>query len=279
MPDIYQYLDYRAFLGDYFTEQKARLPQFSHEYFARKAHIKSKGFVLHVIKGERNLTRTVLLNIARAIGLSCGRTAYFEDLVAFNQAKTQSDREFYLARITEKRKVVNARQLDDRHYELYGEWYHTVLREAIALTGGNADHVKLAKLLVPSITARQVKESLQLQRDIGVIEKDDKKNYRQTEPFVAIGGPVRTTAVVKYQKDMLSQAQSAWDRFSGEEMSMHTVTLCVSEKMLDTIREEVRNFKERLFKLAATENVPPERVYHINVNVFPVTKSVKEKKS
>jgi hypothetical protein len=67
--------------------------------------------VLHVIKGERNCTRTVLLKIARAVGLSAHQTAYFEDLVTSDQARTQSDKEFYLGRINEKRRNVKARPL------------------------------------------------------------------------------------------------------------------------------------------------------------------------
>ena len=57
---------------------------------------------VHVMKGQRNLTKPVALNIARAIGLDAARTEYFEDLVSFGQAKTQSDREYYFDGIAGK---------------------------------------------------------------------------------------------------------------------------------------------------------------------------------
>lgn len=277
MPDIYQYLDYRAFLGDYFAEQKKSLPQFSHEYFARRANIKSKGFVLHVIKGQRNLTRTVLLNIARAMDLDQEQTAYFEELVAFNQAGKQREREFYLARITQKRKLVTQRPLENRQYEFYSAWYHSVIRELITLTGGIANLPKLAKLLVPPATVKQVKESLQLQKELGILSTDEEGNLTQADPFISGGGTVRTTALVQYQKEMLALAQDAWDNFAKDEISMHTLTLCVSEKMFSTMREEIRLFKDRMLKLAGSEQKTPERVFHVNINVFPVSKTVKEK--
>jgi hypothetical protein len=34
MPDLYGYIDYRKYLKDYYEEQKARDPKFSHRYFA-----------------------------------------------------------------------------------------------------------------------------------------------------------------------------------------------------------------------------------------------------
>jgi uncharacterized protein (TIGR02147 family) len=92
IPNIYQYSDYRAFLRGYFSQKKAASKAFSHQNFARKAQIKSSGFMLHVMKNERNLTKPVLLKVARAIGLNPAETEYFEYLVSFDQAKTQADK-------------------------------------------------------------------------------------------------------------------------------------------------------------------------------------------
>ena len=277
MPDIYQYTDYRMFLQDYFKEQKAANPAFSHQFFARKANIKSSGFVLHLMKNERNVTKPVLLNIARAIGLDAAQTEYFEDLASFDQAKTQRDREFYFDRITVKRRHVKAKPLDDRQYELYSAWYHSVIRELITLTD-DADPSALSKQLIPPITPTQAKNSLKLQEELGILKKDKRGAYRQAEPFISGGGAVRNTALVKYQKDMLEQAKAAWDRFNTDEMTMHTVTLCMSEDMINTVREEIRTFKNRLLELIGNEKKPPERVFHLNINLFPTTKSTKRKK-
>jgi len=275
MPDIYQYSDYRAFLRDYFKEQKAANPAFSHQFFARKANIKSSGFVLHVMKSERNVTRPVLLNIARAIGLDPAQTEYFEDLMAFDQAKTQSDREFYFGRIAAKRKHVKAKPLDDRQHELYSSWYHPVIRELVNLAANTDDSASFSKLLIPPVTPKQAKDSLKLQKEIGVLSRDKRGKYRQADAFISSGGPVRNTALVKYQKDMLEQAKAAWDRFTTDEMTMHTVTLSMPEETLDKIRQEIRDFKARLLEIAGNEKKKSDRVFHLNINLFPVTKPVK----
>lgn len=36
-PDIFEFLDYRAFLGAYYEAAKANQPQFSYRYFSRRA--------------------------------------------------------------------------------------------------------------------------------------------------------------------------------------------------------------------------------------------------
>lgn len=276
MPDIYQYTDYRAFLSAYFAERKAASSTFSHQFFAHKAGIKSSGFVLHVMKGERNLTRPVMLNVARAVGLNAAQTEYFEDLVSFSQAKTQSDREYYFDRIAAKRKHIKATSLDDRQYKLFSEWYHSAIRELVTIIDKNDDPATLAKLLVPAITPKQAKNSLKLQEELGVLQKS-KNGYRQAQPFVSGGGPVRNTGLVKYQKEMLLHAAAAWDRFTTDETTMHTVTLCMSEELLDKIRQEIRDFKNRLLEIVGSEEKKPERVFHLNINLFPVTKAIKGK--
>lgn len=78
MYNIYKYVNYREYLRDYFVENKGNNKAFSHMFFAQKAGIKSSGFVHQIINNKRNLTRPVLLKIARAIGLNHAQTEYFE---------------------------------------------------------------------------------------------------------------------------------------------------------------------------------------------------------
>jgi uncharacterized protein (TIGR02147 family) len=275
MPDIYQYLDYRIFLRDYFNEEKELNKNFSHQYFARKAGIGSTGFVLHVIKHERNLTKPVLLKIARAMGLNAKQTSYFEALVSFDQAKTPSDKDCYYTRIAEHRKTISIKTVDEQQYEFYSAWYNSVIRELITLRKSNNDPKYLAKLLLPPVSPAQVKKSLKVMESLGIIKKNHEGAYSQKEPFLSGGGPVRNLAIVNYQKEMINHSLEAWNRFQKNEISMNTLTLCMSEALVEKIRAEIQDFKKRLLEIVSAEKIPPERVYNININLFPVTKSVK----
>ena len=111
-----------------------------------------------------------------------------------------------------------------------------------------------------------------------MLSVDESGKYHQSEPFISGGGVVRNTVLVKYQKEMLQQAQTVWDHFSADELSMHTVTLPIHKELIPEIREEIRNFKNRLFEIVNSTQKTPDRVYHFNINAFPVTKSLKESK-
>ncbi len=53
MPNIFNYMDYREFLEDFYDEQKSANKAFSYQYFANKAGFKSKSFIKLVIDGKK----------------------------------------------------------------------------------------------------------------------------------------------------------------------------------------------------------------------------------
>ena len=62
--NIYDYLDYRRFLQDFYAKRKEENPAFSYENFARKAGLKSKGMVHDILTGKRplsSMTPTIVL--------------------------------------------------------------------------------------------------------------------------------------------------------------------------------------------------------------------------
>ena len=232
--------------------------------------------MLHVMKGQRNLTKPVVMKVARAIGLNEAETEYFENLVFFNQAKSQSDKTFYFSKILNKRKNARVKSLNDAQYEFFNTWYHSVVRELIMLISPNADAAKLAKLLVPPVGTIQVRKSLKLMLDLGLIKKNKEGNYEQCEAFIAAGGPVRNLAIVNFQKAMLALAAQAWDFFPENEIHMNTVTVAISEDLVEPIAQEIAVFKKNVLSMVANDKKPAIRAYHINVNFFPVSKKVKE---
>jgi len=276
MEDLYTYTDYRVYLKDYFAAQKMKNKHFSHQVFAQKAGISSSGFVLHVMKGQRNLTKPVLLKIARALGLDAQQMEYFEDLVSFDQAKSRSDKEYYFNRIVAARRSLRISTLEDKQYEFYSQWYHCVIRELVTMTSADDSLEALAKLLVPAVTPTQVRKSLKLQEELGILRKQGNGTYVQTDQFFEAGGPVRNLALINYQKEMLKQALQAWDRFNSSEIMMNTVTLSMPEDMVETVKTEIRNFRRKLFNMISQEKIKANRVFNFTMNVFPATRIIKE---
>jgi|WetSurMetagenome_2_1015567.scaffolds.fasta_scaffold140885_1 uncharacterized protein (TIGR02147 family) len=276
MPEIYQYTDYRKFLEDYFEESKKTCKAFSHQYFARKAGIKSSGFMLHVIKGQRNLTSTVLHKVAHAIGMDASQTEFFEVLVNFNQAKEQRDKDYYLEKLMEKRRLIKTVHLVDRQFEFYKEWYHSAIREIIPIAGKNATPTGIAKLLVPEISPAKVKASLKLLEELGLVRKTPDGIHEITHQYIEGDDPIHRAAIVNFQRHILDLAKESWDNCKASESAAHTLTLAMSEKLAREIRGDIEQFKKKLIEKVIAEKGAPERLYQITMNYFPLSKRKKE---
>ena len=152
MQPIATYLDYRQFLRDHYAEQKRRNPRYSHRLFARKAGLTSSGFYSEVLNGKRQLAPAAVLRFAKALKLTAPEQAYFECLVAFNQAKTVEERNRHYGKLAGQR-AARADVVGAERYEFYRHWYHAALRELIAVRPTRArtrnDFAQLGQSLEP----------------------------------------------------------------------------------------------------------------------------------
>src|SRR3954469_11829187 len=102
--NVFEFLDYRAFLRAYYTAEKARRPAFSHRFFSRLAGLRSPNFLKLVMDGERNLGPETVPKFSHAIGLTGESAAFFADLVTFTQAESVADKNRAFERISASRR-------------------------------------------------------------------------------------------------------------------------------------------------------------------------------
>jgi uncharacterized protein (TIGR02147 family) len=130
MNDIFTYSDYRKLLADYYAERKKRNPWFSYQVFADKAGIANKGFLYNVIRGSKSLSPSSALKLSTAMKLSDVEARYFENLVSFNQAKNQRERNYFFEKLSViKSDTSAAAQACDIRAE---ELSFNLVREAVA---------------------------------------------------------------------------------------------------------------------------------------------------
>src|SRR5688572_5070974 len=161
-PNLFQYSDYRQFLRDVYETNKARTPAFSYRYLSLKGGVNSSAFFKYVIEGKRNLSKGTLLKACLAFGLKDRDAEYFENLVFFNQAKTIKEKNLYFDRLTRLRGLFDAKRVEESQFAYYSQWYHSAIRELLAIAKHNGDFKAMAQALLPSITPKQAQESVEL---------------------------------------------------------------------------------------------------------------------
>jgi len=281
MPDISTYTDYRKFLQDYYEETKAKNPGYSYHLFSVKAGMKSRGFLFNVLHGKRPISRSNIFSLSQAMRLNRYEMEYFENLVAFNQAKNLRERSYFYERFSSIKnsgpKAWKPQIVRNEQFEFYSKIHHSIVRSLIGMYGFKNDYQWLAKRVYPRITPGQAKKSVELLEKLGFVKKQKDGSYTLTGATIATPAEVVNLAVQNFHKQAGELALKALGDLPGDKRNITGVTLGISSDIYKTICEEVQAFRTRLLQIAEADRNADE-VYQLNFQFFPVSKSAPERK-
>jgi uncharacterized protein (TIGR02147 family) len=269
---IFDYLDYRAFLRDFYKQQKSEGRSFSFRAFARRAQIRSFNFLPLVMKGERDLSSAMAVRFAKGCGLDAKEAAYFCDLVAFGQAPSAEERNRVYERLKRFRSFREAQKLEPAQAAYHSSWYFPAIRELVALPEFREDAKWIAATLRPAITPAQAKQALSTLLELGLLVRDADGRLAQSAECVTTGGGPLGHHVVNYHRAMMNRAICALDEFPREQRDISSVTLTVSAAGFSELKERIAAFRKELLQRADAGG-PSDRVVQLNIQLFPLSKT------
>ncbi len=272
VPDIYDYLDYRAWLGAYYTAAKANIPAFSYRYFARKAGFSSPNFLKLVIDGRRNLSDDSVARFAHALGLAGDERRFFAAVVAFNQAGNAEEKNSAFEQIAASRRFRNAKRLDSDLYEYLSHWYYPAIREMVARPDFHESYEWIASQLTPPITAAKAKQAITVLETLGLVVRNRNNRLERGDATVSTEHEVRSLAIGNYHRAMLGLAGESIERFPSAERHLLATTVCISSETVDEIKDRYNSLSETVLDLC-DRDPSPERVYQLNFQLFPLSES------
>lgn len=273
MEQITSYLDFREYLHNYYTEKK-KSSKFSYREFAKAAGFSSPVFIKLVIEGKANLSQAGIIKLCKAIGLQKWERHYFKNLVNFGQAKTIEDKISSLEKLKSIQASVSVNKLSEDQFTYFSKWYHPVIREIIAMIRFDGDCEKLAGLVNPPVTVKEVEESIELLEKLHLIQKDKNGQYNVTSQFVTSEGMENgTLAIRNVQKTMALFAAKAIDTVAPEKRDISGVSISISEETSMAIRDELQRCRRRIFEIAS-EDKQCNSVYRVNLHFFPLSEKI-----
>lgn len=274
MVTIYDYLDYREFLRDYYSEKKQKTPFFSYRYISSHVGMDSS-FVIKVLQGNLHISTKKIDLFIKLLGLSGTEAEYFETLVHFGKAKTERQRKFFFEKLFSV-SAIKAEHLEPHQYEFFLKWYYAAIWSIISGAPFDGNWRALAQKCSPPITVWEVKRAIQLLETLKLIKKKDDGKYYTTSLNLTSGQKWHAHAVETHQREMIRLAGESIDRFGKNERDISTVTITIDEKALPAIQEHVRQFRLSLIKMVNNLG-GSERVYQLNIQLFPLSNSAEEK--
>jgi uncharacterized protein (TIGR02147 family) len=268
--DIFDYLNYRAFLRDYYVERK-RTGRLSYRSFSRRAGLKSPNYMKLVMDGARNLTERMAVRFAGAMRLDPDQTTYFVEIVGFTQAKTSAERGTHYAKITGLRRYRNVRPLDVAQAEYHSTWYFPAVRELATHADFRPDPPWIAGRLWPEITAAQAAHALHTLLELGLLVRGTDGSIHQGEPLLSTGPEAQGVQIATYHRTMLDRAKEAIDEVPASHRDISSLTLCLGVDGLRRTKDRIQRFRRELLELSTLE-ANPRQVVQINFQLFPLTR-------
>lgn len=278
-PNIFLYDDYRRFLSDLYQHLKATQRGFSHRFFSKKAGFNSPNMLQLVIDNKRNITSKTMEKFILGLKLNVQEGEFFTALVHFNQATTAAEKSRAFQEMSKSRKFREIHELTKEVFRFYTEWFHVVIREMVGLEGFRADSDWISQHLHPAISKDQAERALQLLLKLNLIKQNGKNAiFERTNPIISTTPEVKSLAVVNYHQSMMTLATQSLSTVPGDERDITSATVGISEKDLPSIKKKIEAFRKTLLAEAEAGDKKPDRIYQLNIQLFPVTQKIKEKK-
>lgn len=270
MKPVTEYMDYREYIRDYYTERKTF--GFSWNAFASSAGFSSPVFLQYVCEAKKNLSKKTASQVASAMGLVGYEVDFFELLVAYGNAKDDKSKKAVLGRISVFAETHRVRVIGADEYKFFKSWKNSVVREiAPALPG--ATHKQLSIASRRRIPTAEIAKILDFLLQSGYLEVDENGCYHQVNRSLKMSGErntIRKSVARDLQRQMTELALDALEKEPAENRNMTGVTLGITRDKYAQIVQELAECRRRIVAIAASDDAT-EEVYRLNMQLFPLT--------
>lgn len=268
MKPIFEYIDYRDFLKDFYEEHKEQHSFFSYRYFGNKVGI-DPSYLLKVMLKTRHLAEKSIPKITSFCKLSVNESEYFHTMVLFIKAKSQRESRLHFEKLLSIRYIKNKR-LVEWQYEYFSTWYHPVIRSVLEYFDFRDDYTQLGQQLSPQITEKEARDSVRLLEKLKLIKRDENGRYQLTDAAITTGEAWRSVAINAFQEQTIRLSQESLERHDRVFRDISTITMNIHAENFEEIRQRITEFRRSLIAYVG-ESSNPDRTYQLNIQLFPLT--------
>jgi uncharacterized protein (TIGR02147 family) len=268
---VFNFVDYRVFLSDYYQWHKENTQGFSHRLMAQTFGFTSPNFLKLVMDAKRNISKEAAAQIAKGLGLKKKEAEYFCYIVFFSQAKTEIDKNYYFGLIASLRSRTNITSIGPDQFAYFREWYYPVVRELVKEKHEPLDYDALSKAMNKKVSAVKIRKAVDFLKKLGLIALDENSSYQLSSSLLNTENELQSYAIRQYHKKVLNCTQWALDETPPEQREVSHLTIKISQQGFGKIKKRIQEFREELLQLVSDDRAA-DGVYHVNFQFYPIAK-------
>lgn len=229
-----------------------------------------------IIHGKRKMTLQSAAKITSALALPDKQKRYLKALVSYNNSKDIEKRQTYLDQLIGLRSQVAKGDEERFVLDFYSHWSHAVIFEMVGLESFESDPDWISNMLHTKLSKKQIQESLSLLERLKLIQFDETRNrhVKLVEDFES-PATVPGIGVMQFHLKMIELGMEALEQVPPDSRDFSALTLAISEKGRDAIKEELAAFRKYLMFIAS-KYPEKDQLVELNFQMFNLTKSVSE---
>ncbi len=279
-PILGEYTDFRQYLKDVYDYRRANestgLRSYSYSTFSAAADIKSPNYLKLIIEGRRNLSDDMISRFAKALRLNRSETDEFRALVRYGQASEPIERNQFLKELADlrARRAFEAGQINQRSWEKVPGWIGWVLYAMAEQANVDFSPENLKKLFRVNASVDDIKESLEKLIESGELARNaETGQVYKARDLIESPQDLPVALIRKLQTELIYLGIESLFRDSPKDREFGAMTVAMTEEEFQQVRFELRQLRKRLQRdtLVKRKSTKGDRVYQLNVQLFPVT--------
>lgn len=283
-PQLASYTDYRQYLRDFYEfkrhETRNSLRPYSYANFAAAADIKSPNYLKLIIEGHRNLSPEMARRFAKATGLIKDEVNEFEALVVFTQATDPLERNRHLKVLADLRvrQQLKSGEIQAETWEKVPSWVTWVLYSLADQKNVTFNLNQLHEVMRGKARFDEIRRSLEKLVEAGELLRDTETGEISKGRELMSGSDAIPVALVrKLQAELIYLGLESLFQDLPAEREFGAATLSLTEAEFEQLKFELRQFRKRWVKDISVQRKQNkgDRVFQLNIQLFPVTQVVK----
>lgn len=266
---VFHYQSYRDFLKDY-VHSKQQNKKLSYRYFSQRCGFKRPNYFQAILSGERRLTSTSALAVAKGLNLRPLEQNYFQHLVLQEELTDLQHLEANQERLNRLRRLGTSDHIQNMdNFELY---LLPIVWEVFQLSGTTywqPEDIRKA-LLIQSMSDSDLTRSLEQLQAQGLISRDDAGFFKIKDAVLVTPQNVFHEGMRNCHRHALAHVSKMVD-LSPEQRYLQNLVVALDRKQLPALKAKIDEFLNQL-NHETSGSPATDQVVQIHVSIAPLTR-------
>jgi uncharacterized protein (TIGR02147 family) len=270
--NVCKFFDYREYVAALYEIGKKVYTSYSYAQFAADLGFSKTNVMWLVITGRRKLTQDSAETIIAALKLKSEHGTFLKILCQYNNTTKSTERAQLFNRLVDIASRESQIKANSRQMDYFREWYHPIIRELTATAQFQSDPNWIAAKLCVKVSPLQVKKSLELLVQLGLIQYDETAaRHVRTTVQVVTDRDFSAITLISYHQKMCEIARDSVALVAAKDREFNVLTVSLSESGMTKTVDIIRRACEEIMALEQ-DQTSTEQVFQVNLQLFPVTK-------